>query len=109
MTNPVPSLLYGIGVFLVSILVVWRLFRLEFDYFLFPALAGFMVIGPLIANGLYEKSRRLEAGERTTFASMLFVRLAVGLSGVLHGRSCSSVSSCSGCARRCCSMRSSSA
>ena len=66
MTNPLPSLLYGVGVFLVSILVVWLLYRLEFDYFLFPALAGFMVLGPLIANGLYEKSRRLEAGERTS-------------------------------------------
>ena len=35
LTNPLPSLLYGVGVFVVSILVVWLLYRLEFDYFLF--------------------------------------------------------------------------
>ena len=31
MTNPLPSLLYGVGVFVVSILVVWLLYRLEFQ------------------------------------------------------------------------------
>ena len=73
-TNPLPSLLYGLGVFVVSAFVVWFLFRLELDYALFPALAGFLVVGPLIANGLYEKSRRIEAGQRTGLAGMVFVR-----------------------------------
>ena len=40
--NPLPSLLYGLAVFLLSVAVVWLLFRLEIDYILFPALAGFM-------------------------------------------------------------------
>lgn len=84
-TNPLPSLIYGIGVFLVSVAVVWFLFHLEFDYALFPALAGFMVVGPLIAGGLYEKSRLLEAGEPITLASMLFVRLRSGRAGVFMG------------------------
>ena len=73
MTNPLPSLIYGVGVYLVSILVVWLLFRLELDYALFPALAGFMVIGPLVANGLYVKSRNLEQGRQTSLSEMLFV------------------------------------
>ena len=56
------------GVFALSAFVVWFLFELDLDYILFPALAGFMILGPLIASGLYEKSRRLETGGRTTCA-----------------------------------------
>ncbi len=73
-TNPVPSLLYGIGVFALSAFVIWFLFALELDFVLFPALAGFMIIGPLIASGLYEKSRRLESGQRTGLLAMIFVK-----------------------------------
>jgi uncharacterized membrane protein len=85
MTDPAPSLLYGLGVFLVSVLVTWFLYRQELDYLLFPALAGFMVIGPLIANGLYEKSRRLESGEPVTLAGMLYVRMRSGYQALFMG------------------------
>ncbi|MGR3464568.1 DUF2189 domain-containing protein [Limimaricola sp.] len=71
--DPGPSLAYGAGVFALSVAVVWLMLRLGLDYALFPALAGFMVIGPLIANGLYEKSRRLELGQRTGLAGMVFM------------------------------------
>jgi uncharacterized membrane protein len=83
--NPLPSLLYGAVVFLVSVAVVWLLVSLGLDYALLPALAGFMVIGPLVANGLYEKSRRLEAGERATFASMVFVAPRSGYQALFLG------------------------
>jgi uncharacterized membrane protein len=81
----VPSLLYGITVFALSIAVVWAMFRFGIDYFLLPALSGFMVLGPLIATGLYEKSRRLENGERTEFLQMLFVRPASGYQAICLG------------------------
>lgn len=84
-TNPGPSLLYGAVVFLVSVAVVWLLFSLGLDYALLPALAGFMVIGPLVANGLYEKSRRLETGERASFASMVFVAPRSGYQALFLG------------------------
>ncbi len=84
-TNPVPSLIYGAGVALVSILVVWGLFIFEYEYALFPALAGFMVIGPLIANGLYRKSLRLESGIRTTVREMIFVRPRSGHQALFMG------------------------
>ncbi|MFV0474546.1 MAG: DUF2189 domain-containing protein [Pikeienuella sp.] len=73
-TNPLPSLLYGLGVFAISALIVWALFRFKYEYALFPALAGFMVVGPLIANGLYEKSRLLERKQRASLLGMLFVK-----------------------------------
>src|SRR5262245_47407039 len=77
-TNPIPSLSYGILVCLVSLAIIWSFVAFGWDYILFPALAGFMVVGPLIAIGLYEKSRRLAAGQRSGLAQMVFVRPAAG-------------------------------
>lgn len=84
-TNPIPSLIYGLGVFAVSAVIVWALFRFEYEYALFPALAGFMVLGPLIANGLYEKSRRLEDSERTGYLRMVFVKPRSGYQALFMG------------------------
>ena len=72
--NPIPSLAYGLLVMLVSLLIVGGLFGLGWDFVLLPALAGFMVMGPLLAIGLYEKSRRLAAGEPVSLTTMIFVR-----------------------------------
>jgi len=58
--------------------IVWGLFRLELDYVLFPALAGFMVVGPFLAMGLYQKSRAIETGEPVGLGRMLFARAASG-------------------------------
>jgi uncharacterized membrane protein len=72
--KPMASLAYGFAVFLMSAALVVGLFLFGWDYILFPALAGFMVVGPVVATGLYEKSRRIAAGERVSFLSMVFVR-----------------------------------
>lgn len=76
--HPLPSLAYGAIVFVGSVAVIWGLFRLQLDYILFPALAGFMVVGPLAAIGLYEKSRAIEAGEPVSLSRMLLVKPASG-------------------------------
>lgn len=76
--NPLPSLAYGLAIFAVSIVIVWELFRLQLDYILFPALAGFMVVGPLVAIGLYQKSRDIEEGRPVSLARMIFVKAASG-------------------------------
>lgn len=74
MTNPVTSLAYGGVVFIASLLVVASLYTLSLDYILFPALAGFMVIGPALAIGLYEKSRRIAEGTKASLFNMIFVQ-----------------------------------
>jgi uncharacterized membrane protein len=76
--TPLPSFIYGFAVFLVSLSIVWGLFRFELDYILFPALAGFMVVGPVLAIGLYQKSRDLETGHPVSLSRMIFVKAASG-------------------------------
>lgn len=75
-TQPGLSIVYGMFVFVVSLLIVGGLFHLGYDYILFPALSGFLIMGPLIATGLYEKSRRLSEGKPVALRHMLFVTVA---------------------------------
>lgn len=77
-TNPVPSLAYGLLVTIISVGIIAGLFYLGWDFILLPALAGFMVTGPVLAIGLYEKSRRLALGEPVTLATMIFVHPKAG-------------------------------
>ena len=73
-TDPIPSLAYGLAVFAGSLLIVGAMFALGWGNVLFPALAGFLVVGPLIAVGLYQKSRALEMGEPVALRHMLRVK-----------------------------------
>ena len=72
--DPAASIGYGLLVFLVSVITVVGIFALRRDYILLPAFAGFMVVGPVIGIGLYEKSRRIEEGRPVSLWNMVFVR-----------------------------------
>ncbi len=76
--TPGPSLVYGLLVAVVSAVIVVGLFGLGWDFILLPALAGFLVIGPVLAMGLYEKSRRLALGQPVHLWQMVVVRPASG-------------------------------
>lgn len=72
------SLIYGIAVFAVSALVILGLIQAHLPLLIFPALSGFLVIGPLLAIGLYEKSRHLHSDTPATLGQMLVVRARSG-------------------------------
>ncbi|WP_027068300.1 DUF2189 domain-containing protein [Euryhalocaulis caribicus] len=76
--KPAQSLAYGFGIFLISSALVWLVAATGRDYILFPALAGFMIVAPILAIGLYEKSRAIEEGRKSTLRSILFVRPRAG-------------------------------
>ncbi|CAD7052598.1 hypothetical protein REJC140_01885 [Pseudorhizobium endolithicum] len=76
--QPLLSLGYGLGVFILSVIFVWLLFVGQRDYYLFPAMAGFLIIAPLLAAGLYAKSRAIESGERISARRMLLIRAETG-------------------------------
>lgn len=72
--NPGPSLAYGVFLFVLSWGVLVGLRATGLLYLALPSVAGFLIVGPFLALGLYEKSRRLATGEPGRLGTMLFVR-----------------------------------
>lgn len=59
---PGVSLAYGLVPVIAGWLAVLLMLRLDLPYLVLPLSAGFFFVGPFIAVGLYEVSRRREAG-----------------------------------------------
>jgi uncharacterized membrane protein len=68
---PVISLGYGILFTLAGYALVASLWALGWIYLTLPLAAGFLIVGPLFAVGLYEVSRRLQNGESVSFGDTL--------------------------------------
>jgi len=80
-TAPMFSLIYGAG-FATAALVMFLALQSVGSAGLIPILGGgFLLLGPLLAAGLYEKSRVIERGGRLSLAAIISVgaRSPVGL------------------------------
>lgn len=74
--TPAISLVYGFVFFAVSVCLTSGLMVLDLLPLVLPLAAGFMLMGPLLAMGLYETSRRRARNETLTLLQALFVNPA---------------------------------
>lgn len=68
---PMVSLAYGLLAVVSSFLLTAGLLMAELGYLILPMAAGFMLLGPILAVGLYQTSRLLERGQPVTLTAVL--------------------------------------
>jgi uncharacterized membrane protein len=73
---PVYGLFFGAVYTLGGMLVVLSAFVLDLSYLAYPLAGGFTLIGPFVAVGLYEVSRRRETGQPLSWRGVLGVVVA---------------------------------
>lgn len=71
MAAPVLSLIYGGFFAVIGAIISYYAWTGGAYYLVFPLMAGFLLIGPLAAVGLYETSRRLESGQQPSLWASL--------------------------------------
>jgi uncharacterized membrane protein len=73
LAHPAYGLFFGAVYAAGGLLVVGSVIALNMAYFAYPLVAGFALIGPFVAVGLYEVSRRRERGEPLSWGGVLGV------------------------------------
>jgi uncharacterized membrane protein len=68
---PAVSVAYGVLFAVIGWALTFGLWWLDAIYLILPASAGFLIMGPILAVGLYEVSRRRQRGEPPTLAAAL--------------------------------------
>ena len=68
---PLKSLFFGVVFSTIGIAISWLMFVVGSSYWVLPLAAGFPLIGPFAAVGLYEISRRIEANEPLEWGAIL--------------------------------------
>ena len=68
---PAVSLSYGVLFAAIGWAVTFGLWWADMIYLILPLTAGFLIMGPILAVGLYEVSRRHERGEQASLADAL--------------------------------------
>jgi uncharacterized membrane protein len=69
--RPAIALCYGALIVAASWALAFSLHLLDWIHLLLPMAAGFMFVAPILAVGLYDTSRRLEAGEPASLATAI--------------------------------------
>lgn len=65
------ALTYGAIVALLSLGLTLGLYQAQMGYLLLPLAAGFMLVGPILATGLYQISRLLDRGRIDSFSDSI--------------------------------------
>jgi len=68
---PLVSLSYGAVFSIAGYVLIYGLYATGMLYLILPVAAGFTLVGPVAAVGLYDVSRRLEMGKPVTFGTAL--------------------------------------
>ena len=71
MAAPGVSITYGVVFAVVGWILTFGLWWLDAIYLILPLSAGFLILGPIIAVGLYDVSRKRERGQTPTLGSAL--------------------------------------
>jgi uncharacterized membrane protein len=69
--TPGVSFTYGVLAAVTGYVITWGLFASDMTYLVLPFVAGFLIVGPILAVGLYEASRRSVEGKSTTMGQAL--------------------------------------